>query len=103
MPHCKLLTDVSLVYIQLALGIDVCKSLLEVVGASLVSVTFLGRSYSLFVWIRLDHTFRRHEVVILVTTTDLWLRLIGATVDPTLYRSLIAEYLQFLIVGVNQV
>lgn len=36
----------------------------------------------------------------LVTNTDLRLRLMCATVDPTMYRSLIAEDLQFLIVGI---
>jgi len=100
MLHCQLLTYMSLAYIKLAFRIDICKSFLEVVGASLVSVSFLGGSNSLFVLVRLDHTFRRHEVMFLVTNTDLRLRLMCATVDPTMYRSLIAEDLQFLIVGI---
>ena len=103
MPHCKLLACMSLVYIQLAFGIDISKPFLEVVGASLVSVPFLCGSNSVLVWVRLDHTFRRHEVMFLVSTTDLRLRLKCAAVDPTLYRCLIAEDLQFLIVGIYQI
>ena len=103
MPHCELLTSMSLANIKLAFRVDVCKSLLEVVGASLVSVPFLGGSNSVLVLVLLDHTFRRQEVMILVTNTDLRLRLSCGTVDPTLYRSLIAEDLQFLVVGIYQV
>ena len=103
MPHCELLTSMSLAYIKLAFRIDVCKSLLEVVRASLVSVPFLGGSNSILVLVLLDHTFRRHEVMILVSNTDLRLRLSCDAVDPTLYRSLIAEDLQFLMVRVYQV
>ena len=49
MPRSQRLARMCLIHVELAFGIDICEPLLEVVGTSLVSVAFLGRSDSFFV------------------------------------------------------
>ena len=64
---------------------------------------FLGGGDSLLVLVLLDHAFGRHEVAFGVTKTDQRLWLVCATVDPAVYWSLIAEYLQFLVIWIYEV